>query len=91
MASLRKRMPESLLLRKVAREVEWGGLEIRYTVLLYRGFESLTFRRITTLTHRKPGGFFFFTIWKAYVNPMNLFLSEGQKLHRNSSPYNIFQ
>lgn len=79
MASLRKRMPESLLLRKVAREVEWGGLEIRYTVLLYRGFESLTFRRITTLTHRNPVGFSFLLYGQAYVIPMNLFLSEKPK------------
>ncbi len=30
--------------RRVARVVESGGLEIRCTVLLYRGFESLTLR-----------------------------------------------
>lgn len=29
---------------KVARVIEWGGLEIRCTVYPYRGFESLTFR-----------------------------------------------
>ena len=35
-----KRMP-----RKVAGVIDRGGLEIRCTALLYRGFESLTFRK----------------------------------------------
>ena len=32
------------LMRKDGREVECDGLEIRYTVFPYRGFESLSFR-----------------------------------------------
>ena len=31
--------------RKDARVIEWTGLEIRRTALLYRGFESHSFRR----------------------------------------------
>lgn len=33
-------------IRKDAGVVERGGLEIRYTALLYPGFESLSFRNI---------------------------------------------
>ncbi len=33
-------------IRKDAGVVERGGLEIRYTALLYPGFESLSFRKI---------------------------------------------
>ena len=36
------------LMRKDGREVECDGLEIRYTVFPYRGFESLSFRQITS-------------------------------------------
>lgn len=32
-------------IRKDAGVVERGGLEIRYTALLYPGFESLSFRK----------------------------------------------
>ena len=33
-------------LRKVGRVIECAGLEIRYTHYGYRGFESLTFRKV---------------------------------------------
>lgn len=33
-------------MRKDGREVECDGLEIRYTVFPYRGFESLSFRHV---------------------------------------------
>ena len=33
-------------LRKDARVIEWTGLEIRRTLLVYRGFESHSFRTI---------------------------------------------
>ena len=36
-------------IRKDAGVVERGGLEIRYTALLYPGFESLSFRIIYSL------------------------------------------
>ena len=32
------------LIRKVGRVIDRAGLEIRYTLFGYRGFESLTFR-----------------------------------------------
>lgn len=32
--------------RKDARVIEWTGLEIRRTALLYRGFESHSFRQV---------------------------------------------
>ena len=38
-------------IRKDAGVVERGGLEIRYTALLYPGFESLSFRKATK--HRR--------------------------------------
>ena len=44
--------------RKVGRVIDRAGLEIRYTLFGYRGFESLTFRRKKRT--RKFSFFFFF-------------------------------
>ena len=42
---------------KVGRVTECAGLEIRYTLFGYRGFESLTFRK--NLQKEAPKGFLF--------------------------------
>ena len=39
-------LPLLSLRRKVGRVTECAGLEIRYTLSGYRGFESLTFRNV---------------------------------------------
>ena len=46
--------------RKDGRVVECAGLEIRYTVIPYRGFESLPFRHAQYAKARPYAGFFVF-------------------------------
>ncbi len=45
--ALRREPPQNDQKRKGGRVVECAGLEIQYTVLPYRGFESLPFRQVT--------------------------------------------
>ena len=44
-AKLRPARDDNAVFWKGGREVECAGLEIRYTVIPYRGFESLPFRQ----------------------------------------------
>ena len=39
------------LIRKVGRVIDRAGLEIRYTPFGYRGFESLTFRKWSSMSN----------------------------------------
>ncbi len=49
----------SRITRKVGRVIDRAGLEIRYTLFGYRGFESLTFRKkpVDTQADKKPPDF----------------------------------
>ena len=53
------------LSRKVGRVIDRAGLEIRYTLFGYRGFESLTFRNKKRETKKK--GFSFLYRKNGYV------------------------
>ena len=48
--------PLSSFIRKVGRVIDRAGLEIRYTLFGYRGFESLTFRKKVEKKKRQKFG-----------------------------------
>ena len=65
-AKLRPTRDDNAVFWKGGREVECAGLEIRYTVIPYRGFESLPFRQ-RKLRHKVPDSlepFGIFCFWR---------------------------
>ena len=60
----------SIVFWKVGRVIDRAGLEIRYTLFGYRGFESLTFRRTDKESYK--GSPFLFVLKKKDINKRNL-------------------
>ena len=59
-AKLRPARDDNAVFWKGGREVECAGLEIRYTVIPYRGFESHSFRQIPIPDSLRTSGIFIY-------------------------------